>query len=74
MKDEPKCLEMDHLEQGTLINALNQMRTDQLEQGRPTDAVDDLLLEIMEDPPAMPEAKPIYPQPTIVVDPPRQGV
>ena len=44
MKDEPKCLEMDHLEQGTLINALNQMRTDQLEQGRPTDAVDDLLL------------------------------
>lgn len=50
MKDEPKCLEMDHLEQGTLINALNQMRTDQLEQGRPTDAVDDLLLKVIDAP------------------------
>lgn len=55
---------------------------DMMMEARPLDithkvdaeAVDDLLLEIMEDPPAMPEAKPIYPQPTIVVDPPRQGV
>ena len=38
------------------------------------DAVDDLLMEIMDDPPLMPAAKPIYPTPTIVVDPPRQGV
>ena len=38
------------------------------------DTVDDLLMEIMEDPPVLPQAKPIYPQSTIVVDPPRQGV
>ena len=55
---------------------------DMMMEARPLDithkvdaeALDDLLMEIMEDPPAMPEAKPIYPQPTIVVDPPRQGV
>ena len=57
MKDEPKCLEMDHLEQGTLINALNQMRTDQLEQGRPTDAVDDLLLKVIDAPEKKPKRK-----------------
>ena len=38
------------------------------------DTVDDLLMGIMEDPPVLPQAKPIYPQSTIVVDPPRQGV
>ncbi len=38
------------------------------------DTVDDLLMEIKEDPPVLPQAKPIYPQSPIVVDPPRQEV
>ena len=38
------------------------------------DTIDDLLLEIMEDPPVLPAQKPIYPQATIVVEPPRQEV
>ena len=37
-------------------------------------AVDDLLMGIIEDPPTMPESRPIYPQPTIIVNPPQEEV
>lgn len=38
------------------------------------DQVEDLFQEIMDDPPPMPERKPIYPQRTIVIEQDRQGV
>ncbi len=38
------------------------------------DSVDDLLHEIIEDPPTLPERRPIYPRPTIEVHVPRQEV
>ena len=38
------------------------------------DSVDDLLHEIIEDPPTLPDQRPIYPRPTIEVQVPRQEV
>jgi len=51
MQQEVKrVLTVDKYEYGILIHALNDMRTDLIEEERPTDAVDELLLKTIDAP------------------------
>lgn len=50
MKDNTKILELDKFELGIIINALNEMRNRLLQQEISTDAVDDLLLKVLDAP------------------------
>ena len=50
MPEEKTCLEMDEYEHGIITNALNDMRNELIEEKRPTDAVDDLLLKVIDAP------------------------
>lgn len=43
-------VKMDQQEQGVVIKALNEMRNDLLQKGRHTDAVDDVLLKVIDAP------------------------
>ena len=43
-------VKMDQQEQGVVINALNEMRNDLLQKGSHTDAVDDVLLKVIDAP------------------------
>lgn len=45
-----KKLDIDRYERGIIINALNQFRNNLLDEGLSTDAVDELLLKIIESP------------------------
>lgn len=45
-----KKLDIDKYERGIIINALNQFRNNLLDEGLSTDAVDELLLKIIESP------------------------
>ena len=45
-KEERRVLTLDKYEHGVVINALNEMRNDLIEERRPTDAVDDVLVFI----------------------------
>ena len=45
MKEEERVLTLDDYEYGVVVNALNELRNDLIEEKRPTDAVDDLLLK-----------------------------
>ena len=47
MKEVYKILELDKYELGIIINALNELRTKQLNESRPTDAIDELLLKMI---------------------------
>ena len=48
---EPKhILKLDKYEYGIMINAVNNLRTDLIEEERPTDAVDELLLKTINAP------------------------
>lgn len=47
-KEEKHILSLDRYEHGVVINALNEMRNDLIAEERPTDAVDELLLKIIE--------------------------
>ena len=47
MPEEKTYLEMDEYEHGIITNALNDMRNELIEEKRPTDAVDDLLLKVI---------------------------
>lgn len=49
-KEERRVLTLDKYEHGVVINALNEMRNDLLEERRPTDAVDDVLLKTIDAP------------------------
>lgn len=49
-KEEKRVLMLDKYEHGVVINALNEMRNDLLEEQRPTDAVDDVLLKTIDAP------------------------
>ncbi|MFB0921378.1 MAG: hypothetical protein QMB62_10955 [Oscillospiraceae bacterium] len=49
-QEEKRVLTMDKYEYGILIHALNDMRTDLIEEERPTDAVDELLLKTIDAP------------------------
>ena len=50
MPEEKIYLEMDEYEHGIITNALNDMRNELIEEKRPTDAVDDLLLKVIDAP------------------------
>lgn len=49
-KKDKRVLVLDKYEHGVVINALNEMRNDLIEEERPTDAVDDLLLKAIDAP------------------------
>lgn len=49
-KEERRVLTLDKYEHGVVINALNEMRNDLIEEQRPTDAVDDVLLKTIDAP------------------------
>ncbi|WP_313559017.1 hypothetical protein [Ruminiclostridium cellobioparum] len=50
MKEEKRVLTLDQYEHGVMVNALNELRNDLIEEERPTDAVDDLLLKTIDAP------------------------
>lgn len=49
-KQERRVLELDKYEHGVLVNALNGMRNDLIEEDRPTDIVDEVLLKTIDAP------------------------
>lgn len=49
-KTEKRVLTLDRYEHGVVINALNEMRNDLLEEERPTDIVDEVLLKAIDAP------------------------
>jgi hypothetical protein len=50
MKEEKRLLTLDQYEHGVMVNALNELRNDLIEEQRPTDAVDDLILKTIDAP------------------------
>ena len=50
MREERKVITLDPYEQGVLITALNDLRNDKLEERKPTDTVDDVLLKVIDAP------------------------
>ncbi len=46
MKEKKYYIAFDRYEQGIMINALNEMRNRLIQEGRYTDAVDDLIVKI----------------------------
>lgn len=50
MKEEERVLTLDDYEYGVVVNALNELRNDLIEEQRPTDAVDELLLKAIDAP------------------------
>ena len=49
-KQEKRVLTLDRSEHGVVVNALNEMRNDLLEEERPTDIVDEVLLKVIDAP------------------------
>lgn len=49
-KQEKRILTLDRYEHGVVINALNEMRNDLIEEERPTDIVDEVLLKAIDAP------------------------
>lgn len=49
-KQEKRVLTLDRYEHGVVINALNEMRNDLLEEERPTDILDEVLLKVIDAP------------------------
>lgn len=49
-KQEKRVLTLDRYEYGVVVNALNEMRNDLLEEERPTDIVDEVLLKVIDAP------------------------
>ena len=49
-KQEKRVLTLNRYEHGVVINALNEMRNDLLEEERPTDIVDEVLLKVIDAP------------------------
>ena len=49
-KQEKRVLTLDRYEHGIVVNALNEMRNDLLEEERPTDIVDEVLLKVIDAP------------------------
>ena len=49
-KTEKRVLTLDRYEHGVVVNALNEMRNDLLEEERPTDIVDEVLLKVFDAP------------------------
>ena len=49
-KEEKRILALDQYEHGVVINTLNKIRNDLLEEQRPTDIVDEVLLKTIDAP------------------------
>ena len=49
-RTEKRVLTLDRYEHGVVINALNEMRNDLLEEERPTDILDEVLLKVNDAP------------------------
>ena len=49
-KEEKRIVALDRYEHGIIVNALNEQRNDMLAEQRPTDAVDDVLLKVIDAP------------------------
>ena len=49
-KTEKRVLTLDRYEHGVVVNALNEKRNDLLEEERPTDIVDEVLLKVIDAP------------------------
>ena len=49
-KQEERVLTLDRYEHSVVVNALNEMRNDLLEEERPTDIVDEVLLKVIDAP------------------------
>lgn len=49
-RTEKRVLTIDRYEHGVVINALNEMRNDLLEEERPTDILDEVLLKVIDAP------------------------
>ena len=49
-EEEKRILALDQYEHGVVINALNKIRNDLLEERRPTDIVDEVLLKTIDAP------------------------
>lgn len=49
-KTGKRVLTLDRYEHGVVVNALNEMRNDLLEEERPTDIVDEVLLKVIDAP------------------------
>ena len=49
-RTEKRVLTLDRYEHGVVINALNKMRNDLLEEERPTDILDEVLLKVIDAP------------------------
>ena len=49
-KEEKRVLTLDRYEHGVVVNALNELRNDLLEEQRPTDIVDEVLLKAIDAP------------------------
>ena len=47
MREKKYYIALDGYERGVIVNALNEMRNSLLQQGRYTDAVDEVLLKII---------------------------
>lgn len=47
-RTEKRVLTLDRYEHGVVINALNEMRNDLLEEERPTDILDEVLLKVID--------------------------
>jgi len=50
MREELRVLTLDKYEHGVIINALNDFRNDLIEENRPTDAIDDVLIKAIDAP------------------------
>ena len=49
-RTEKRVLTLDRYEHGVVLNALNEMRNDLLEEERPTDILDEVLLKVIDAP------------------------
>ena len=49
-RTEKRVLTLDRYEHGVVINALNELRNDLLEEERPTDILDEVLLKVIDAP------------------------
>jgi hypothetical protein len=50
MKEERYHLALDKYDKNIMLHALNTLRTEQVREGRPTDPVDELIIEVSKAP------------------------
>ena len=50
MREETRVLKLDKYEEGAVLTALNDLRNKHLQENKPTDTIDDILLKIIDAP------------------------